>query len=143
MKHFLDSSRLGVLSDTIHVERHGSPLDTLAAYLTKNLSYKPGEKDLVVLRHDVTIQWPTGAMVGKHFSTNRSRNVGCVAHTPYRILEENCLNCAVFSKSWSHFALVFPIFGLILPKICRFRGSTLESQICKRASSRVPQIVQG
>jgi len=48
---------LGLLQDEI-VTKHDTPLDTLSAYLAKKLAYEPGERDLVVLRHEIGIQWP-------------------------------------------------------------------------------------
>ncbi|XP_025837508.1 alpha-aminoadipic semialdehyde synthase, mitochondrial isoform X2 [Agrilus planipennis] len=40
------------------VVKLGSPLDTLAYYLSSKLSYEKDERDLVILRHDIGIVWP-------------------------------------------------------------------------------------
>lgn len=45
------------------VEKHGTPIDTLAAHLTKELAYKSGEKDLVILNHDIGVQTQGGSRV--------------------------------------------------------------------------------
>uniref|UniRef100_A0A915I465 Saccharopine dehydrogenase-like C-terminal domain-containing protein n=1 Tax=Romanomermis culicivorax TaxID=13658 RepID=A0A915I465_ROMCU len=52
---------LNMLDDEEFVERKGSPLDTLSHYLTSKLSYKKNERDLCLLRHDVTVAWPNGS----------------------------------------------------------------------------------
>ncbi|KAA0194879.1 hypothetical protein HAZT_HAZT008442 [Hyalella azteca] len=51
--------QLGLLMDEI-VTKHDTPLDTLSSYLAKKLAFEPGERDLVVLRHDIGIVWPSG-----------------------------------------------------------------------------------
>ncbi|KAK0398486.1 hypothetical protein QR680_002615 [Steinernema hermaphroditum] len=51
---------LGLLSEQV-AERHGTPLDTLAPHLAKILAFKPNERDLVVLNHDIGVQLPGGA----------------------------------------------------------------------------------
>ncbi|CAD6199885.1 unnamed protein product [Caenorhabditis auriculariae] len=50
---------LGLFSDVV-VDRHNTPIDTLAHYLSKILAFKPNESDLVVLNHDITAQLPGG-----------------------------------------------------------------------------------
>ena len=49
--------RLGLLSNEIAVPR-SSPLDTLSQYLSEKLAFESGERDLVLLRHEVGIEWP-------------------------------------------------------------------------------------
>lgn len=49
---------LGLLSNTKEIECKGSPLDTLSAYLAKELVYAPGERDLVLLNNQIEIEWP-------------------------------------------------------------------------------------
>lgn len=44
-------------------ERHYNPLDTLVPHLSKALAYAPGERDLVILNHDIEAQLPSGAIV--------------------------------------------------------------------------------
>uniref|UniRef100_A0A023GM86 Putative lysine-ketoglutarate reductase/saccharopine dehydrogenase n=1 Tax=Amblyomma triste TaxID=251400 RepID=A0A023GM86_AMBTT len=47
---------LGLLDD-IPVEKKNTPLDTLIFHLSNKLAYEPGERDLVIMRHDIGIQW--------------------------------------------------------------------------------------
>ncbi|KAI6224429.1 hypothetical protein M3Y99_01399800 [Aphelenchoides fujianensis] len=52
---------LGLFSDMVP-ERHGpTALDTLVPHLAKALAYAPGERDLVVLNHDIEAQLPAGS----------------------------------------------------------------------------------
>ncbi len=48
---------LGLVSDA-PVEKLGSPLDTLSHHLAKVLKYGRDERDMILLRHNVTIRWP-------------------------------------------------------------------------------------
>jgi len=48
---------LGLLSDD-PVEKLGSPLDTLSRHLANRLAYEPGERDMILMRHEVVIRWP-------------------------------------------------------------------------------------
>ncbi|XP_045609079.1 alpha-aminoadipic semialdehyde synthase, mitochondrial isoform X1 [Procambarus clarkii] len=50
---------LGLLKDD-QVHKAGTPLDTLSHYLSKRLELGPGERDLIVLRHEIGITWPDG-----------------------------------------------------------------------------------
>ena len=48
--------RLGLLSDDI-LDKAGSPLDTLSNHLAGRLAYGVGERDMILMRHEVhTIQ---------------------------------------------------------------------------------------
>lgn len=47
---------LGLLEDS-PVEKKNTPLDTLIFHLANKLAYEPGERDLVIMRHDIGIQW--------------------------------------------------------------------------------------
>uniref|UniRef100_A0A646QGR2 Alpha-aminoadipic semialdehyde synthase n=1 Tax=Hemiscolopendra marginata TaxID=943146 RepID=A0A646QGR2_9MYRI len=49
--------QLGLLSDDL-ISKFNTPLDTLSHYLNKRLAFEPGERDLVVLHHEIGIQWP-------------------------------------------------------------------------------------
>lgn len=51
---------LGLFSDALP-ERNMSPLDTVVPHLAKALAYAPGEKDLIILNHDIEAQLPSGA----------------------------------------------------------------------------------
>ena len=48
---------LGLLEEN-EVLKLNTPLDTLTYHLSKVLSYKKNERDLVILRHDIDILWP-------------------------------------------------------------------------------------
>ncbi|XP_066977946.1 alpha-aminoadipic semialdehyde synthase, mitochondrial [Macrobrachium rosenbergii] len=50
---------LGLLQDD-SVVKLGTPLDTLSHFLNKKLSIKAGERDMIVLRHEIGITWPDG-----------------------------------------------------------------------------------
>ncbi|XP_037068982.1 alpha-aminoadipic semialdehyde synthase, mitochondrial-like [Pollicipes pollicipes] len=49
--------QLGLLSDA-PVRKRGSLLHSLSEQLAERLRYGPGERDLVVLRHEIDIAWP-------------------------------------------------------------------------------------
>lgn len=49
--------QLGLLSED-PVERLGTPLDALSHHLANRLAYESKERDLLLLRHDITIRWP-------------------------------------------------------------------------------------
>lgn len=51
--------KLGLLDD-IPVVKQGSPLDTISHYLNKRLAFEKGERDLVVLRHEIVACWQDG-----------------------------------------------------------------------------------
>ena len=48
--------QLGLLSEDV-VERLGTPLDTLSHHLAKKLAFEPKERDLLLLRHEVTLHY--------------------------------------------------------------------------------------
>lgn len=49
---------LGLLDDDEFIDKENSPLDTLSSYLSKKLAYEPGEKDVLIMRHDIGVVWP-------------------------------------------------------------------------------------
>lgn len=49
--------KLGLLEEEPLVKL-STPLDTLTHYLSNKLTYQPFEKDCIILRHNVEIQWP-------------------------------------------------------------------------------------
>ena len=51
---------LGLFEDTQVPVQAGSPLDVLEAFMVRKLSYRPGERDMIVLRHDVRAAYPDG-----------------------------------------------------------------------------------
>lgn len=56
---------LGLFDDEL-IDKKGSPLDTLSYYLSKKLAYAPGERDMIVMRHDVGIQLADGKEENRH-----------------------------------------------------------------------------
>uniref|UniRef100_A0A914Z7W2 Saccharopine dehydrogenase (NAD(+), L-glutamate-forming) n=1 Tax=Panagrolaimus superbus TaxID=310955 RepID=A0A914Z7W2_9BILA len=50
---------LGLFSDVV-AERHSNPLDTLVPHLAKQLAYEKGERDIVILNHDIIAQKSSG-----------------------------------------------------------------------------------
>lgn len=50
---------LGLLEE-IPVKRLNTPLDTLSHYLATKLEFKPTERDLVILRHELIVRWADG-----------------------------------------------------------------------------------
>jgi alpha-aminoadipic semialdehyde synthase len=50
---------LGLLDET-PVQKKTSLLDTLSHYLSKKCAFEKGERDLVILRHEITALWPDG-----------------------------------------------------------------------------------
>lgn len=55
--------QLGLFAETVMPERLYTPLDTLVPHLAKVLAYASGEKDIVILNHDIDAQLPSGLMV--------------------------------------------------------------------------------
>lgn len=51
--------QLGLLRDE-PVHKCGTPLDTLTEYLSKKLSFVTGERDIIIMRHNIGIEWPSG-----------------------------------------------------------------------------------
>lgn len=48
---------LGLLADD-PITKKNTPLDTLSHFLAKKLQFETGERDLVILHHEIEIQWP-------------------------------------------------------------------------------------
>lgn len=48
---------LGLLSEDPVVKKN-TPLDTISHYLAKRLQFESGERDLIILHHEIGIQWP-------------------------------------------------------------------------------------
>ena len=51
--------RLGLFEDE-PIQKCGSPMDTLTHLLSKRLAFQSGERDLVIMRHDIGVEWPDG-----------------------------------------------------------------------------------
>lgn len=54
---------IGLFSSEQATVRGGNLLDTLCAQLEKELSYRPGERDLVILQHKFVVEWDDGKRV--------------------------------------------------------------------------------
>lgn len=59
--------KLGLISEDV-IDKKGTPIDTLSNYLAKKLAYAPHERDMILMRHDVGIEW------GDHKKEHRSIN---------------------------------------------------------------------
>lgn len=53
--------KLGFLDDE-PVDKHGTPLDTVSHFLSNKLAFNEGERDLVIMRHNIGIEWPNGQL---------------------------------------------------------------------------------
>ena len=62
---------LGLIDDVLITKKH-TPLDTLIYYFQNKLMYQSGERDLVILRHDINIEWPD--------SSKEKRNIDLVVY---------------------------------------------------------------
>lgn len=63
-ERILDGLRwIGLFSSVPATVRGGNLLDTLCAQLEKELSYRPGERDLVMLQHKFVVEWEDGNKV--------------------------------------------------------------------------------
>merc|ERR1711941_116233 len=40
------------------IVKMGSPLDSMSTHLSGRLNYAKGERDMILMRHEVTIKWP-------------------------------------------------------------------------------------
>ncbi|OQR79277.1 alpha-aminoadipic semialdehyde synthase [Tropilaelaps mercedesae] len=57
--------RLGLISDS-PIDKKTTPMNTLTHYLSRKLSFRAGERDLVILRHDIGIEWLDGQREMRH-----------------------------------------------------------------------------
>merc|ERR1712025_725356 len=48
---------LGLMSE-LPIKKKSSPIDTLSHHLNERLLYGKGERDMILMRHEVTIKWP-------------------------------------------------------------------------------------
>ena len=55
---------MGLLSDET-VKKAGNPLDTLGNHLAKRLAYNPGERDIIIMHHEIDYTWPNGKKENK------------------------------------------------------------------------------
>jgi lysine-ketoglutarate reductase/saccharopine dehydrogenase len=42
------------------IAKQTTPLDTITEYLAKKLAFEQNEKDIIILRHEIKIEWPNG-----------------------------------------------------------------------------------
>ncbi|KAK2187791.1 hypothetical protein NP493_154g03016 [Ridgeia piscesae] len=56
---------LGLLSETL-IDKKGSLLDSLSVHLAQKLAYASGERDMIIMRHDVGIDWPNQSSETRH-----------------------------------------------------------------------------
>ncbi|XP_053378089.1 alpha-aminoadipic semialdehyde synthase, mitochondrial-like isoform X2 [Mercenaria mercenaria] len=59
--------RMGLLDDDL-IDKRGSPIDTLSNYLSKRLSFGTGERDMILMHHDIGVQWLDGSSERRHVS---------------------------------------------------------------------------
>ncbi|RLB59152.1 MAG: saccharopine dehydrogenase [Deltaproteobacteria bacterium] len=52
---------IGMLADEPVAVEQGSVMDVLAERMARHLAYRPGERDMLIMRHDITFQLPDGA----------------------------------------------------------------------------------
>lgn len=66
--------KLGLFATTLAEVRDGNVFDTLCHQLAKQLSFKPGERDLVMLQHKFVVEWADGTKVRQR---HRLRLMAC------------------------------------------------------------------
>lgn len=54
----------GLFSNTVPTLVASNVFDTLCHQLARLLSFKPGERDLVILQHKFVVEWADGKQVG-------------------------------------------------------------------------------
>ncbi|KAL1456245.1 hypothetical protein WDU94_000990 [Cyamophila willieti] len=59
---------LGLLNDELMVAKQKTPLDTLSNFLRNKLVLEQGDRDVIVLRHDIDILWPNRSRERKSIS---------------------------------------------------------------------------
>ncbi|CAG2186034.1 AASS [Mytilus edulis] len=65
---------LGLLDDQV-IDKKGTPIDTLCHYLAKKLAYEPNERDMILMHHNIGVEWPDG--------TTQRRTVGLTVYGDY------------------------------------------------------------
>jgi alpha-aminoadipic semialdehyde synthase len=50
---------LGFLNDEL-INKKSTPIDTITTYLQNKLAFNANERDLILMRHEVRIEWPNG-----------------------------------------------------------------------------------
>lgn len=57
--------RMGLLEEE-ELVKCSTPLDTLTHFLANKLAFQPGERDVIILRHNIGIQWPDNKTETRH-----------------------------------------------------------------------------
>ena len=87
-KPITDLAWLGLFSDEPLPEGKNSPIDVMAAHMAAKMAYKPGERDMIVMRHEFVAEYPdrkeaiTATMIDygiPNGDTSMSRTVGLPA----------------------------------------------------------------
>lgn len=100
---------LGLIDDE-EIAKKGSNFETLLYYLQNRLMYKTGERDLVILRHDIGVEWPDDSkeirhidlvVYGDEHKSAMAKTVGC----PTGIAANMVLNGEIQDKG-----VIVPIF---------------------------------
>ncbi|XP_015791129.1 alpha-aminoadipic semialdehyde synthase, mitochondrial [Tetranychus urticae] len=64
----LDSiEKLGFLEDE-PIDKKGSPLDTVTHLLATKLAFGPDERDVIIMRHNIGIEWPNGELENRYIN---------------------------------------------------------------------------
>ncbi|XP_021342744.1 alpha-aminoadipic semialdehyde synthase, mitochondrial-like isoform X2 [Mizuhopecten yessoensis] len=57
--------QLGLLEEEL-IDMKGTPVATLSNFLSKKLNYGPGERDLILMHHNIGVQWADGSEEERH-----------------------------------------------------------------------------
>jgi alpha-aminoadipic semialdehyde synthase len=69
-------TEMGLFDEDVLVDRRGSPIDALTSYFMKQFRYGEGERDIAIMRHDVTVQWPSMKREIQHIDFAAYGNLG-------------------------------------------------------------------
>jgi len=59
--------KLGLLEEEL-IAKLNTPIDTITHFLANKLSYKSNERDIIIMRHNIGIEWPDGTREEKHIN---------------------------------------------------------------------------
>jgi alpha-aminoadipic semialdehyde synthase len=99
-----------LLSDDL-VAKLGNPLDALANYIMKRLAYAEGERDILIMHHEIGYKWANGQSEKKTVDfiqygdikgqTAMAKTVGLpAAITAKMVLESKCLRSRVLNPNY-------------------------------------------
>ena len=71
---------LGLLEEE-PIAKLNTPIDTITHFLANKLSYNPNERDIIIMRHNIGIEWPDGTH------------------------EERCINLVVYGDPYGYSAM--------------------------------------